>query len=153
MTAQHTVVDNVDFGFTTNLLKSNLDIFEVPVEHIEARKGRPTSKQVKPVEKPVEKRGKALEAVKTEAEAPALITLEHEGFTLTYPPAEEWDGDVFELQEDGQMISCVRLILGAEQWEKFKDHLRKKNGKYRGPDAAAVYVAILSNMGFADSGE
>lgn len=59
----------------------------------------------------------------TPAKAEALgarITFEFDGETYDIAPAAEWDVDALEAFEDQKIITCVRLILGAEQWQRFK---------------------------------
>ncbi|OZV74768.1 hypothetical protein CA850_29770 [Micromonospora echinospora] len=47
-------------------------------------------------------------------------TFEHDGVTYSVPPTSEWDMDAMEAYERDHIVTCVRLILGPEQFEKFK---------------------------------
>lgn len=50
----------------------------------------------------------------------ADVTFEHDGETYVIGPSKSWDLDALEAFDDGRMTVCVRLILGDEQYRKFK---------------------------------
>ncbi len=63
----------------------------------------------------------------TPAKAEALnapITFEFDGESYTVAPAAEWDVEALEAFEDQKIITCVRMILGDEQWKRFKSKPR-----------------------------
>ncbi len=60
---------------------------------------------------------------KTEALAEG-ISFDFDGETYTVPPAREWDLDVLEAYEDGQIATTCRSLLGPAQWETFKSKRR-----------------------------
>lgn len=62
-------------------------------------------------------------ATKAAAKAEALgnyTEVEYDGETYSVPPTMEWDLDVLEALEDGQIVKAVRSLLGEEQYTKFK---------------------------------
>jgi len=48
------------------------------------------------------------------------ISFEFDGETYTVPPAREWDLDVLESYENGMIATCVRAVMGEEQYDRFK---------------------------------
>lgn len=48
------------------------------------------------------------------------LAFEFDGDTFTVSPPAEWDVDVLEAFEEGQVVRTVKGLLGAEQWAKFK---------------------------------
>lgn len=59
------------------------------------------------------------EATKTPAE------FAYDGEVYSIAPAREWDLDAIEALEDGRTANAVRLILGNEQWRRFRSKPRK----------------------------
>lgn len=122
---QHDVIDGQDFGFTTDLLLSKDDLFHVPVEIIERRTVRtPPAKAPKPVA--------TKDAAKKAAEAEVdegTLTFEYDGETYEIPRPENWDVGVFEAEEDGRIVVTVRLLLGTEQWDKFRTEPDGEGGR------------------------
>ncbi len=60
---------------------------------------------------------------KSAAKAEALeqeLNVKYKGEAYTVPPANKWDLDAMEAYEDGRPISCIRAVLGPEQWSTFK---------------------------------
>jgi hypothetical protein len=60
---------------------------------------------------------------KTAAKAEALgehITFDFDGETYEITPASEWDLDALEAFENDKVVTCVRLILGPDQWMRFR---------------------------------
>lgn len=63
----------------------------------------------------------------TPAKAEALnesIKFEYDGESYTVAPAAEWDVEALEAFEDQKIITCVRMILGDDQWKRFKSKPR-----------------------------
>lgn len=58
-------------------------------------------------------------AIKAEAQS-TYTEVEYDGETYSVPPTMEWDLDVLEALEDGQIVKAVRALLGEEQYAKFK---------------------------------
>lgn len=50
--------------------------------------------------------------------APVTFTYEDQAYTV--PPQAEWPLDVAELIEDQKFFGAARMILGADQWARFK---------------------------------
>jgi hypothetical protein len=48
------------------------------------------------------------------------IRFSYDGEQYEIPSAADWDVDALEAFEDQKIITCVRLILGPEQWKRFK---------------------------------
>lgn len=46
--------------------------------------------------------------------------VEYDGATYAIPPIADWDLEVLESVEDGRITGAVRILLGDEQWRKFK---------------------------------
>lgn len=62
-------------------------------------------------------------ATQNSAKSEALdekIEFEFDGDTYEVPPAKEWDLEVLESYEDGMIATCVRALLGEEQYAIFK---------------------------------
>ncbi|MEV1157734.1 hypothetical protein AB0J27_20280 [Micromonospora chokoriensis] len=68
-------------------------------------------------------------AVKADTTGDSL-TFEHDGESYTITPPTTWDVDVFDALEDERVIAGVKLILGAEQWRKFKSKPRTLTAFY-----------------------
>ena len=50
-------------------------------------------------------------------------TIEFDGETYAIPPSSEWDIEVIEAAEEGRIVASTKLLLGPDQWAKFrKDH-------------------------------
>lgn len=58
-------------------------------------------------------------AAKLEAEG-AAVDFEYLGESYTVPPFKKWDLDAMEAYEDGKILSCIRAVLGPDQWKVFK---------------------------------
>ncbi|SCL33003.1 hypothetical protein GA0070616_4610 [Micromonospora nigra] len=48
------------------------------------------------------------------------ITFEYAGETYSVAPTDEWDVDAMEAYEAGNIVTCVRLLIGEAQYRKFK---------------------------------
>lgn len=59
------------------------------------------------------------EALKTET------SFDYDGVTYTLAPSAEWDLDVLDAFEGGQIATAVRLLLGDDQWATFRSKPRK----------------------------
>lgn len=55
-----------------------------------------------------------------EEAANAPVDFEYDGDQYTVPPFKEWDLDAMEAYEDGKILSCIRAVLGDDQWKVFK---------------------------------
>lgn len=55
------------------------------------------------------------------------VSFEHAGQTYIVPPTDQWDVDALEAYEVGNIVTCVRLLLGDEQYAKFKPKGTKRN--------------------------
>lgn len=44
----------------------------------------------------------------------------YDGELYVIAPSKAWDLDAIDAFEDGRISACVRLILGAEQWRRFR---------------------------------
>lgn len=84
---------------------------------------------------PAEPMANLAEAARAEAAAgeqmnpdtPITQTITWRGLELSIPAsAEEWDLDVAEAFEDGQIVRAMRGILGPAQWEDMKTKLAPK---------------------------
>ncbi|WP_433434503.1 hypothetical protein [Nonomuraea sp. CA-141351] len=47
--------------------------------------------------------------------------VEYNGVTYTVPTPMEWDADVLDFIEAGRVTAALRLILGDEQYEQFRE--------------------------------
>lgn len=63
-------------------------------------------------------------AMKAEALGLA-VSFEYDGETYEIMPASEWDLDAIEAFEAQKASTGIRLILGAEQYKRFKRKRRK----------------------------
>lgn len=52
------------------------------------------------------------------------ITFEYDGESYTIAPAAEWPLEVLDEFEDGRLTSCVRVLLGDDQWSRFRSKPR-----------------------------
>lgn len=48
------------------------------------------------------------------------ISFQYDGETFEVLPPAEWDVEALEAVEDQKIVTCIRLILGDEQWKRFK---------------------------------
>lgn len=123
--AQHTVIEDIDFGVPVGVLRpGKMDLFDTPIEAIEARKSAPVVKtekvRMEGFKEP--KKGAAMTAAKNEAEG-GLVTFTYDEETYTVPKMEEWDLDVFEQMETNP-LSSAKTLLGDDQWKAFKSKKR-----------------------------
>lgn len=80
----------------------------------------------------------------TPAKAEALggpVAFEFEGETYEVAPTSEWDLDVMERYEDGQIATAVRALLGPAQWGRFRAKPRKV------ADLEALFSTIEKALG------
>ncbi|MDG4792701.1 hypothetical protein [Micromonospora sp. WMMD1082] len=54
------------------------------------------------------------------------VTFEHAGQSYTVPPTAQWDLDAMEAYELGNIVTCVKLLLGPAQFEQFKPRGTKR---------------------------
>lgn len=80
-------------------------------------------------------------AIKAEAQS-THTDVEYQGQTYSVPPTMEWDLDVLEALEDGQIVKAVRALLGEEQYQKFK------STKPTVADLNALFEEIGKSAGF-----
>lgn len=83
----------------------------------------------------------ATKALKAEAQN-THTDVEFDGQTYSVPPTMEWDLDVLEALEDGQIVKAVRALLGEEQYGQFKTKKRTV------ADLNALFEAIGAAAGF-----
>lgn len=50
----------------------------------------------------------------------AAAEFAYDGESYTVEPSKSWDLAALEAFEDGHVAACVRLVLGAEQWKRFR---------------------------------
>lgn len=62
-------------------------------------------------------------AAKNEAQD-GSIRFEYDGETYEITSASDWDVEVLESFEDGNIVRTVRGLLGPDQWAKFKSKRR-----------------------------
>lgn len=143
-TLEHAVHDGMDFGIPATALASDADLLQTPVAEVEARAAKaPSALTLVPPKPAPPARNNALAAQKAEvevvetsttvedaAEQGAEITnlghsFQYDEETYWIQAADTWDLDVFELQESGKLISACKLMLGDDQWAKFKTKPRK----------------------------
>lgn len=125
---KHVIDDETgtDFGVDVSGLRNKIDLWEAPLEAIDARPDPAVVKRLNVVslKDTIKADGSALRAAKSEVEAPsekaASITFEFEGDKYTISPTSEWPLEVFEAGEDGLLVTPVRELLGAKQWKFFK---------------------------------
>ncbi|WP_329105514.1 hypothetical protein OG792_32840 [Micromonospora sp. NBC_01699] len=80
------------------------------------------------------------------AKAEALgvkIAFTHEDVSYEMDPAMSWDLDAMEAFEDGNLVTCIRLILGPEQYAKFKPRGTKRTVG----DLSALFETIQKAAG------
>ena len=89
----------------------------------------------------------ALAAQRAEAAAEDEPTVvEFDGDEYTVPAPMDWDLDVFDAIELGQIVRAVRVVLGPEQFAKF----RENHSKVRDVDA---FFSKLAEAQGLDSGK
>lgn len=62
-------------------------------------------------------------AAKNEAQD-GEIRFEFDGEEYVIATASDWDVEVLEAFEDGNIVQTVRALLGADQWARFKSKRR-----------------------------
>lgn len=71
----------------------------------------------------VAKKPQPLQAQRSEVVDTAANTVEYDGETYSLPAQEDVDIEAIEAFESNQVVKGVRLLLGEEQYAKFrKDH-------------------------------
>jgi hypothetical protein len=78
----------------------------------------------------------------------ADITFEYEGVEYVMPAPKLWPLEAGEAQEDGRFINAVRMILGNEQYNRWK----KSGGKKTLEDDSKLMEALFDAAG-VDEGE
>jgi hypothetical protein len=48
------------------------------------------------------------------------VPFSHNGVDYLLDPASEWDADALEQYENGKIMTFLRMILGEEQYARFK---------------------------------
>ncbi|MDG4801721.1 hypothetical protein [Micromonospora sp. WMMD980] len=79
----------------------------------------------------------ARDAAKAEATG-STVTFEFDGESYEIEPSLTWDLDAMEAYEEGNLVTCVRLILGPAQYTKFKP----KGAKRTVGDLGRLFNAI-----------
>lgn len=78
--------------------------------------------------------------VVAEATGIETVDIEHDGETYTLPiDIEELDGDIAEALEGNKLTIGLRLLMGPEQWKRFKATKPK----------VRAYAAIIDKWGEA----
>lgn len=70
--------------------------------------------------------------------------VEFDGDTYLIPPATEWDLDVLEAYEEGQIVATVRSLIGRDAYATF----RASHSKVR--DLQALFEAIQEALGLGN---
>lgn len=110
-----------DFGVPVAVINTPEEFKELPDEVAKRRVERLEAKP-KPIEVP-DVPGQAKAAVIAEVHGINDLPFTFDGETYWVPPIDEWDIEVFEHQEDGKLVSLVKLLLGEKQWERFKSEV------------------------------
>ena len=69
------------------------------------------------------------------------IEFAYEGVAYTIPPASEWDLAALEAFDAEKIATCVKLILGDEQWRAFRAKSRKVS------DLSGLFAALNEAVG------
>jgi hypothetical protein len=69
------------------------------------------------------------------------VEVHYDGETYTVAPAREWDLDVLEAYENGMIATTVKVVLGAEQYERFRSVKRTVG------DLEDLFLEIQSALG------
>lgn len=133
----HTVIDKTDFGIPTSTLRSDADLFTVPVEIVESRTPAPPEPAPVPEIVPT---GHAQAAMTAEIDTLG-VTFNFDGETYFVQPPERWDVEVFEFSEEGKFVSAVKRLLGAAQWRQFKSKPRVTR------DVEGIFAAAQRALG------
>jgi hypothetical protein len=137
---QHSVIEGTDFGVDTANLKK-MDLFEVPVEMVEARPDRAVAPAVKVNMDEVKDTGQAADAAKTEVlNLGVVVNFDGEAFTI--PKPEDWDIEIWEAQEEDRIVTVLKLLLGDSQWNLFKSKKRKLT------DLTGLFLEVQKVLGF-----
>lgn len=93
--------------------------FDGKQEALEREAQRETSKPT-----PVARKSRgARKPAKAAAQAEALakgVEFDFDGKHYTVEPADQWDLEVFEYAQEGDIINAVRTLIGDEQYREFK---------------------------------
>lgn len=142
---QKTVIEDQDFGVEVRNLRDKIDLFEVPVETVEAREvaDKPIEVSVAEVKKMSD--GALLKAAKDNVESKGTLVL-FDGETYTVPKMDDWDLDWLEAMETNP-IWAVRQVVGEDQWKKFKPEGKKRTMTDLGNFFEAIGKAQGTNRG------
>jgi hypothetical protein len=93
------------------------------------------------------------QAKKNEADPgnPDDIVFEYEGHTYVIEAGAFDDIEIAELLEEGKNILVIRQILGADQWQAWKDRARGENGRTKASDAEPFLRALFGAAGQGNS--
>lgn len=84
------------------------------------------------------------DAVKAEA-TPTEVSFEYDGTKYTVPAPKVWPLEVIEAQESGKFATCVRALLGEDQYLRFKKTPRTLSDLEQLTDA--MFSAVNANQG------
>lgn len=84
------------------------------------------------------------DAVKAEA-TPTEVSFKYDGEDYTVPAPKVWPLEVIEAQESGKFATCVRALLGENQYLKFKRTPRTLSDLEQLTDA--MFSAVNANQG------
>ncbi|MGW0504143.1 hypothetical protein [Micromonospora sp. NPDC003241] len=89
---------------------------------------------------------KAPETRAARAEAAGqLSTFEFDGETYAVAPTDQWDLGALDAIEDGRILAAVRIILGAEQVDRFRAKPRTFGDLNSFFDAAQKAAGVKGN--------
>ena len=66
---------------------------------------------------------------KEDVEGPQPVTVEWNGHDYVISPENMDDVEVLEYFTDENFVGALRLILGADQWQSYKDNERNESGR------------------------
>lgn len=81
------------------------------------------------------------------------VSFEFDGDTYWVPVIDEWPLDFYEAQEDGKLITEVRVLLGAAQYAQFKSEVDPDGGRRTKKRTLRDLVAILNAISGAAGGK
>jgi len=70
-----------------------------------------------------------------------LVSFVYDGETYRILPGDEWDIAILEAAEDGKIITAAKMLLGPEQYKRFRARPRKNR------DMRAFFEAAGEVMG------
>lgn len=102
-----------------------------------------------PRKAPQDRKAKARKAEVTGAVRDA--SFEYHGRTYMVTSEAANDLELFEAVEDGKEMTAVRSVLGAEQWQAFKDDHRTDTGRVPLEPVEGFIHALMGALGLGNS--